>query len=311
MGLPVIAPFNTAWTRMTGLLFRPFEPGSWFALGFGAFLSLLMEGGGGLLQTAGHFLGAGATKTDPDVLCRQAHAWILKNPDRTAAIGGAVALAAAGVCALMVWLSTRGIFIFLDNLITGRTQTARPWAEFRKEADSLARWRLGVMLAGQALTWGPLLRGAWAVLDLYVRQGEFSPDCLVIVLAMSGWAIIMALTVMPCLWVLRDFIPVIQWHRRISAVQAIGVFRREVLPGNFWSLNLYYLWLWMMHFAAGSLMSLCVCCTCGIGMLPYLGTVLFLPVFTLDRLYPVHYLAQLGPDWAPKTADGGAPRQTA
>lgn len=39
-------PLSQAWAQMTGLLFRPFDLGRWFVLGFTAFLAGLVGGDG-------------------------------------------------------------------------------------------------------------------------------------------------------------------------------------------------------------------------------------------------------------------------
>jgi hypothetical protein len=39
------------------------------------------------------------------------------------------------------------------------------------------------------------------------------------------------------------------------------------------------------------------CCGCCLLFVPYLSTVILLPVFVLHRAYPLHFLAQLGPEW--------------
>ncbi len=39
--------FDSAWERMSIILFRPFDLGKWFVIGFGAFLAGLLSGGNG------------------------------------------------------------------------------------------------------------------------------------------------------------------------------------------------------------------------------------------------------------------------
>lgn len=41
-----IAPTSRAFGRMTTILFRPFDLGKWFVLGFSAWLATLLDGGG-------------------------------------------------------------------------------------------------------------------------------------------------------------------------------------------------------------------------------------------------------------------------
>src|ERR1700733_6057278 len=39
--------FDSAWERMSIILFRPFDLGKWFVMGFGAFLAGFLSGGNG------------------------------------------------------------------------------------------------------------------------------------------------------------------------------------------------------------------------------------------------------------------------
>lgn len=299
MGLNVIAPFGPSWNRMIAVLFRPFDIGRWFVLGFGAFLASLGEGGGGNFSNFGNW---GSSDPSPDGAAIpqpmvDAHAWILGHWGWI--LAGALVLlpVLAAFWGVLTWLSSRGHFILLDNLLRNRAEIGGPWTAFKNEANSLFKWRFGVNMASAIIVWGPLLYGTWRLLDTAVAAREFTVDFWIIVLAMGAWFILAILSVVPFMLVLRDFVPVIQWHRRIPAGEALKVFWREVLPGNFWSLNLYYLWLAVLWIGAGVVMMIGICCTCCIGGLPYLSSVLFLPVLALFRLYPAYYLAQLGKGW--------------
>lgn len=296
MGLPVVAPFSPAWDRMITVLFRPFDIGRWFILGFGAFLAGLGEGGMGNFRT---FSSGGSKGKEPTLgdFFLNAHAWITSHWSWIilgAAVLVPILIAVGGT---FLWLSSRGHFIFLDNLLKNRAELDRPWKEFRKEANSLFRWRFATALVGGLLLWLPMIAGSWMLLDTFAKAHEITLDFLTIGFGMAAWFAVVFLLVVPVTLVLRDFAPVIQWHRRISAGKAFKVFWDEVLPGNFWSLNFYYLWMLVLGMGAMLVIFVGVCCTCCIGGLPYLSSVLFLPVLALFRLYPAYYLAQLGKDW--------------
>ena len=49
--------------------------------------------------------------------------------------------------ALVLWINSRGIFIYLDNVATGRSDVARPWREHADLAGSLFAWRFGLVAA--------------------------------------------------------------------------------------------------------------------------------------------------------------------
>ena len=56
------------------------------------------------------------------------------------------------------------------------------------------------------------------------------------------------------------------------------------------------------------LIALTICCmTCCIVLLPYLGTVITLPLWVFKRCYSLYFLGQFGPDFSPIAAPGAAP----
>ncbi|MCC6579058.1 MAG: hypothetical protein IT440_01350 [Phycisphaeraceae bacterium] len=61
MHISVTDPISRAWEHMVAMLFRPFDLGKWFVLGFVAFLALLGEGGGTFQMP--NFPGGGGGRT--------------------------------------------------------------------------------------------------------------------------------------------------------------------------------------------------------------------------------------------------------
>ena len=43
---------------------------------------------------------------------------------------------------VITWLSARGKFMFLDNVVRGQARVVAPWYEYRKEGNSFFRWNL-------------------------------------------------------------------------------------------------------------------------------------------------------------------------
>jgi hypothetical protein len=39
------------------------------------------------------------------------------------------------------------------------------------------------------------------------------------------------------------------------------------------------------------------CLTCCLAAIPYLGSVILLPLLVFDRAYPLYFLEQFGPEW--------------
>jgi hypothetical protein len=69
-------------------------------------------------------------------------------------------------------------------------------------------------------------------------------------------------------------------------------------PGDFIVYFLFQIVLAIAIFIMVVAVVLVTCCIAGCLLaLPYLGTVLFLPVLVFNRAYSLHYLAQFGPEY--------------
>jgi hypothetical protein len=71
-----------------------------------------------------------------------------------------------------------------------------------------------------------------------------------------------------------------------------------LLAENFWKFALYVVFLLLLNMVIAALVLLVIlvtCCIAGCLMaLPFVGTVLLLPVLIFQRAYPLDYLAQYG-----------------
>jgi hypothetical protein len=89
---------------------------------------------------------------------------------------------------------------------------------------------------------------------------------------------------------------------------------RQLLAANPGRFVLYLLFYLVLDLAIGMLLLAVVlgtCCVAGCFLaIPYLGTVLLLPVLVFKRAYSLHYLAQYGPEYdvfSPASASGVYP----
>ena len=181
MTIRYIEPLRRAIDRAVQICFRPFDLGKWFVLGFACWLARLTQGGG-----------VGGTSWQmPPIGDREAEGatavpeWI-ESIEPEALFGGVALLFILGCVAifllivlpLLLWISSRGEFIFLDGVVHDRAEIKAPWHEYRTEGNSLFLWRLGfigVILLGFALAATPLV--------LYiVRFGESIPSIPIVLL---------------------------------------------------------------------------------------------------------------------------------
>ena len=292
----VIEPIARAFDRTGRILFRPFDVEKWFVLAFCAWLAYLGEGGGS---------SAGNRFRRDDFLDDLEHAvdWIRDH------IGLIVVLTffllALGI--LIVWISSRGKFLFLDGIVRNRAAVAEPWTRFAALANSLFGFRLILALIGFATFGllamlmvrdllriaGPIQFGDVLALGLWVAV--FSP----LVIAFVIVDLILDDLVVPIMW-LRQVRVLIAWREALAFVSAnLGMF------------VLYVLCKIVLAIMIGAISCVAVCITCCVAALPYIGVVLLLPLYVFRRSYPLEFLAQFGADYAalaPRpTAPAGAP----
>ena len=286
----VIEPVGPAIDHVKQVLFRPFDLERWLALGFCAWLATLGSGGGG-----GNGIEWRKDTGDPREFFYQAREYVLAN------LAWIVPLFFLGLALILTfwilftWLSSRGRFMFLHNVIHNTTEVRRPWSQFREYAHSLFLFRLVLdvigMLAGTVIVGG----GAFLIFTLWQRAGAGALWTLVVlvpllVIASLGFIVIKVLT--------TDFVLPVMLLRSTYCVPAWQDFNLLLFahPGRF---ILYLLFKFALGLAIGAIVFLLAVLTCGcaccIMTLPYIGTVLLLPIHVFTRAYSLHYLRQYGP----------------
>src|SRR5690348_10051424 len=106
-----------------------------------------------------------------------------------------------------------------------------------------------------------------------------------------------------------DFVVPIMYLRGNRCLEAWREFR-QMLGSNLGNFILYLLFQLVIELVTGLmiLVIMVVCCpVCCFLMIPYLGTVLLLPIILFKRAYSLHYLAQYGPGYNVFPPLAGAP----
>jgi len=290
----VIEAIPAAFRRMARTLFQPFDVGKWFVLGFCAWLAQLGEGGGPHFNfNAG---GGGPSGPGGGGGMGDAADWVEEHLVVLILAALAVFLLVAGLVALVTWLSSRGKFMFLDGVARNRGAVVEPWRRFRVPANSLFWFRflfaLAVLLA-LAILGGVCLGVAWV--DI-ARETFGAAAVAAIAIGVLGLLVItLAAGVIGA--VLDDFVVPVMYLRGRRVLQAWGVFWRELAAGHIGPLLLFYLMKWLLGMVIGIIAMLACCLTCCIVALPYIGTVILLPVFVFLRCYSLAFIEQYGPDW--------------
>jgi len=291
MGLSVTEPIERAIDRTKFILFQPFQAGKWFALGFCAFLAHLGSGLGNFnsFNRFGDSHDAGESLKS---MLEPVQEWVLAHLLLVFA-GAAFLLVLGLVCA---WLQARGQFMLLDGVVRNRGEVAAPWKEYASEGNSLFGFTLlyGVaVLLGIAAIAG--LGIALAMPD--IRAEEFGRPAITALLVGVPLLLVFLIASSIIGVLLHDFVVPAMYLRRQGVLAAWSNVRREVLAGRMSTLVLYFLMKIVLAMAIGILGVLAICLTCCCAALPYLGSVILLPLFVFGRSYSLYFLEQLGSGW--------------
>jgi hypothetical protein len=307
MRIAYAEPFERAWERMKLALFRPFDLNKWFVVGFNAFLAGLAESRNGSVGERGR--GDMSFREFLD-LPNKIWAWLTSHPGWFIAIGIlSVVVIAVGIT--LLWLSSRAKFMFLDNVVHNSAEITKPWREFRKEGDSLFFWRLVFGLVAIVIF------AAFAVFFFVGARGLYEAGwgrgLPVLFLVGLGLTFLVLLIIIGYISLfLNDFVVPIMARNRLPAVAAWRRFL-PLLGHHPFHFVLYGILIFMLYMLFVIVVIVAGLMTCCIGWLllviPYIGTVVTLPVWYTFRTFSLEFLAQFGPEYRlfPEPAESARP----
>lgn len=287
---------------MKRILFQPFAADKWFVLGFSAWLAGLVDSGGSGGSGGGG--GGGDAYGDEeaeefDEMLREAGEWARENLEIILAVGAIVLAVVFAVVVVLLWVSSRGKFMFLDNLVHNRALVAEPWKKFRATGNSLFRWRVGftlVVLAGVLLFCGAF---AWFLVGA-IQAGEWAGSDIAVVVAFGLCLIAILLVISYIATMLEDFVIPMMYRDSLASSDAWRNFLslHGSAPGRF---VLYFFWRFLLGIVSAAVIIAAGLATCCIGFLlmaiPYFGAVILLPVTSFFRLLGPEFLRQFGPEF--------------
>ncbi len=297
--ISVTLPVGQAIERTRRILFQPFDLGKWFTIGFCAWLASLGQGGvnGGV-----NFHGPAGGRTNPPNVqhwFEQARDYVVQNLWWLLPVVVAVVLVGLAIAVTIIWLSSRGEFMFLHCVALDKAEVRAPWHEFVREGNSLFVFRLVFSFGGFVL-FVPLVAGIGFLIALMVQHRTANAEGILAVVALGIMAILLSLVWWIVARLTRDFVVPIQFSRRLRCLQGWRVFRDLLLanPGPFILYFLFQILIAIAIFAIVLMVVLVTCCVAGCLLaIPYIGTVLLLPVLVFRRAYSILYLAQYGSDY--------------
>jgi hypothetical protein len=280
--IEIFKPFGEAFELMKKILFQPFDLKKWLVIGFAAWLANLGAGGGGNFNY-------------PNSRREEAH----KLNETIGQIPQPVLI--TGICILIcvvflfivvfAWLRARGRFILMDCIVRNRAAIVEPWKEFRGEGNSFFLFSLvvvvvliaviaiaGLVLIVPFIPWrtheAPGV-AFWIGLSLFV----FVAFCLAFVWALTSQLMVPIMYRQRC-------------RARLAFAKAVHLVSSH--PGP---ILLYVLFLLLLAVAAVMISCAVTCATCCIAAIPYVGTVILLPIPITLVAFSLLFLRQFGLDY--------------
>ncbi|MCP4898673.1 MAG: hypothetical protein GY906_17020 [bacterium] len=294
-------PLSHAWARMKLILFQPFDLVKWLVIGFTAWLARILDGSSGGGSSRWDLDKRGPAELARD-LSREAD-YFLEQLVWAPFVLAAVVFLVAVIIALL-WISSRAKFVFLDNLILNRAQVVEPWGRLKTQGNSLFIWRIcfallcvAVVVVIAGITLGPIALMAFG--DAWAGAGVLGGVLFIVLMVILG--LVAAYVSM----FVENFIVPIMYRFNLSVVDAWRHFMPWLSSYGF-AFFIYGLWVALLFVFTGAILLLTCCCCC-IAAIPYVGTVLLLPLWVTYRLMSLEFLAQFDPEFD-FFAGGSAPQ---
>lgn len=293
----VIDPIGPAIEKVKTILFRPFDIGKWFIIGFCAWLAYLGSNGRG----GGGGGGRGGGHSNVSEGINQAKEYILVNLGWILPVASILVLLVIAIWFVFTWLSSRGQFMFLHCVANNNAEVSVPWTKFRQHANSLFLFRIVVGLIGFVTTGLPLLLAIGIIIMMIATEGAIAVGVfggVILAMFILAGAIIFGLISK----FTKDFVVPIMFLRTTSCTAGWREFL-TILSGNKARFALYILFQIVIAIVIFTIVSmgfcigLCFCCISLILLIPYINTVVLLPIHVFKRSYSLLYLRQFGPEF--------------
>lgn len=296
LNISVIDPIGPAFERVKVILFKPFSLGKWFVIGFCAWLACLGSGGGGgpsgpnfNFFRIGH--GPGQVFHESKEYIALNLAWII--PVILVAITLVIAL-----WLVITWLNSRGKFMFLHCVALNKAEIKVPWRKFQKHGDSLFLFRIALALIYLAALILPITIAIFVIVALARTDARIGFILGLIAIGLVVFLISIVFGIVKNF--VMDFVVPIMFLRTSSSKAAWQEFL-ALLSANKGRFALYILFQIVIGMAIGTIIfaAVCItlCCLACFMSIPYIGTVILLPVLVFERAYSLCYLRQFGPEF--------------
>lgn len=299
--MDVTGSLSLAWDRMKLVLFQPFNIMTWLAIGLMVFMEMLGQPSGGnfnIPDTGSGGSPGGGVRSPADVadVIDEFFVKVSDNIELVLGIGIPVLGLVIGLYLLFLWLSSRGMLMFVRAVARNDARVGDNWRATRFLVGSL--WKVRAVV--QAINWLVVLGGLvglFFVLYRLLRRDETEWTAYVFELGplVLVWTLVALVPALVSL-VIRNFVAPMMLQFQESCGDA---FRRflPVLLTNVGPLVLFVVLRMLFHLAFGLANLLIVIFTCCLGGLPVINQALTAPFHVFDRAWSMFVLRSLGPDY--------------
>ena len=280
--IEIFRPFGEAFELTKKILFQPFDLKKWLVIGFAAWLANLGGGGGSFNYRTNR--GEGLQKINETISQ-------IPQPILIVAVCVLILLVLVLVV-LVAWLRARGVFMFIDCIVKNRGAIAEPRRDFRKDGNG---YFLFSLLVGIVLLVFAVVFSLPLVIPIIKDSTFLRTHHVYVIVAIA--ALIFAMIFLLLAWsLIASFMLAVMYRQRCRASEAFTIVTRLIAahPGE---MLLYCLFWIVLALATALVACLATCATCCIAAIPYVGTVILLPLFVLLRSFSLLFIRQFGPDY--------------
>ena len=309
---------QTAWERMTIILFQPFDIGKWGLLGFIAYLAMLAEGGVSLNNPLSGF-GQNA-KTHPYTTypqstqaLKQFTVWVSDLPNNPwlkfmilLAIGYLV------VWLVLNWVGCRAQFVLLDNIVRNRAALAEPWQRYGQQGNVWFLFHLVLVVVTflfLATAGGVFLFLNWSWMSAGRDPAGVEMATIGVLALVFGVLGIIGMTI---LFLIRTLVQPLYFKQTMSLGTALLAVMTLVVTRPL-SIFIYLLLSFAVSLVLGTITCAVFACAfcaalpivCCVSCFPFIGGMLLgmllcqliLPVIVFQRCFQLGVLEQFGPQY--------------
>jgi hypothetical protein len=283
--IEIFKPFGEAFELTKKILSQPFSFEKWLVIGFAAFLTYLSGGG----FTGFRFPGNNRWINQVSPQAGDIRSFFDQLGPMWWSLIGFGALMLFAIIVALTWVRARGHFVFIDCIVRNRGAIVQPWKEYRMEGNSYFLFLLWFMLAIFVLV---IAIVAMAVVPMLII-GKHHDNGLVFL------PLLLLILIFPLIFIavtLGQFVAPLMYRRRCRAWPAVTDLLS--LLGNYLGIFvLYFLFSIVLGVAIAVTAMIATCLTCCIAAIPYVGTVILLPIYVFMQSFSLLFLRQFGADY--------------